>query len=34
MKNGLSFNVVLKSHFASADYFETGIGYTFNYKNK
>ncbi len=34
MNNGLFFNVVLKSHFASADYFETGIGYTFKYKSK
>lgn len=33
-KNGLFFNAVLKSHFASADYFESGIGYTFNFKNK
>ncbi|MCE2743338.1 MAG: acyloxyacyl hydrolase [Fluviicola sp.] len=34
LKNGIFFNVVLKSHFASADYFETGIGYTFKYKSK
>ncbi|MBI1835828.1 MAG: acyloxyacyl hydrolase [Flavobacteriia bacterium] len=31
MKNGVFFNFVLKSHFASADYFESGIGYTFKY---
>lgn len=30
-KKGIYFNVVLKSHWASADYFESGIGYTINY---
>jgi hypothetical protein len=30
--NGLLLNVVLKSHWAKADYAEWGIGYTFNYK--
>ena len=32
LNNGLFFNVVLKSHWAKADYFESGIGYTLNYK--
>lgn len=30
--NGLLLNLVLKSHWAKADYAEWGIGYTFNYK--
>lgn len=30
--NGLLLNVLLKSHWAKADYAEWGIGYTFNYK--
>lgn len=29
-KSGLNLNVVLKSHWARADYIEYGIGYTFN----
>jgi hypothetical protein len=31
-KNGLNTQVVLKSHWAKADYVEWGLGYTFNYK--
>jgi hypothetical protein len=34
LKNGIIFNLTLKSHFARADYLEYGIGYTFNYKVK
>lgn len=30
--NGLQANFTLKTHFARADYFEVGLGYTFNYK--
>ncbi len=33
-KNGLNAQVVLKSHWARADYAEWGIGYTFNYKSR
>jgi hypothetical protein len=33
-KNGLNTQVVLKSHWARADYAEWGLGYTFNYKKK
>jgi hypothetical protein len=29
--NGLLLNLVLKSHWAKADYVEWGVGYTFNY---
>lgn len=29
-KNGLLLNLVLKSHWAKADYIEFGLGYTFN----
>jgi len=29
--NGLTGHFVLKSHYARADYFELGIGYTFNF---
>lgn len=32
LKNGISLNVVLKSHWARADYVEWGIGYCFNWK--
>lgn len=32
LENGLHFNVVLKSHWARADYVEWGIGYSFNMK--
>jgi hypothetical protein len=32
--NGLLLNLVLKSHWAKADYVEYGIGYTFNYKRR
>lgn len=32
--NGLNAQVVLKSHWARADYVEWGIGYTFNYHKK
>lgn len=32
--NGLLLNLVLKSHWAKADYIEYGIGYTFNYKER
>jgi hypothetical protein len=31
-KNGFNTQVVLKSHWARADYVEWGIGYTFNFK--
>lgn len=31
-KNGLLLNLVLKSHWAKADYIEFGLGYTFKYK--
>jgi hypothetical protein len=30
-KNGINANLVLKSHWARADYVEYGIGYTFRY---
>ncbi|MNK02297.1 hypothetical protein D3C87_201180 [compost metagenome] len=33
-QNGLLFNLILKSHWAKADYIEYGIGYTFNYKER
>lgn len=33
-KNGINAQVVLKAHWARADYVEWGIGYTFNYKQK
>ncbi len=33
-KNGLNTQVVLKSHWARADYVEWGLGYTFNYRSK
>lgn len=33
-QNGLLLNLVLKSHWAKADYFEYGVGYTFNYKRR
>lgn len=33
-KNGLLLNLVLKSHWAKADYIEYGVGYTFNYKTR
>lgn len=33
-QNGLLLNLVLKSHWAKADYIEYGIGYTFNYKSR
>lgn len=32
--NGINAQVVLKSHWARADYVEWGLGYTFNYKKK
>lgn len=32
--NGITANLVLKSHWAKADYIEYGIGYTFKYKQK
>ncbi|HLP55966.1 MAG TPA: acyloxyacyl hydrolase [Fluviicola sp.] len=32
--NGITANLVLKSHWAKADYIEYGIGYTFNYQKK
>jgi hypothetical protein len=32
--NGVTANLVLKSHWAKADYIEYGIGYTFKYKKK
>jgi hypothetical protein len=32
LKNGITVNCVLKSHWAKADYAEFGIGYTFNWK--
>lgn len=32
LKNGINFNLVLKSHWARADYVEWGIGYCFNWK--
>ncbi len=32
LKNGINFNIVLKSHWARADYVEWGIGYCFNWK--
>ena len=34
LKNGLMFNLTLKTHFARADLLEYGIGYTFNYRTK
>jgi len=33
-KNGINAQLVLKSHWARADYVEWGIGYTFNFKKK
>lgn len=33
-KNGLMLNLVLKSHWAKADYIEFGLGYTFKNKTK
>lgn len=33
-ENGLLLNLVLKSHWAKADYIEYGVGYTFNYKGR
>lgn len=33
-RNGLLLNLVLKSHWAKADYIEYGVGYTFNYKSR
>lgn len=33
-QNGLLLNLVLKSHWAKADYIEYGVGYTFNYKGR
>lgn len=33
-RNGLLLNLVLKSHWAKADYVEYGVGYTFNYKER
>ena len=33
-KNGLNAQVVLKSHWARADYAEWGLGYTFNFKKR
>jgi hypothetical protein len=32
--NGLLINMVLKTHWAKADYVEYGVGYTLNYKKK
>jgi len=32
LKNGLNFNIGLKSHWARADYAEWGLGYTINYQ--
>lgn len=32
LKNGFIAHVILKSHWARADYVEWGIGYTFNYR--
>ena len=32
--NGITANLVLKSHWAKADYVEYGIGYTFRYSNR
>lgn len=32
--NGITANLVLKSHWAKADYIEWGVGYTFNYKKR
>lgn len=32
LDNGINFNLVLKSHWARADYIEWGIGYSFNTK--
>lgn len=34
LKNGINLNLVLKSHWAKADYVEWGVGYCFNYKQK
>jgi hypothetical protein len=34
LKNGITIQTVLKSHWAKADYVEWGVGYTFNYTNK
>jgi hypothetical protein len=33
-ENGLLFNLVLKTHWAKADYVEYGVGYTFKHKKK
>ena len=33
-KNGINTQIILKSHWARADYVEWGIGYTFNYVKK
>jgi hypothetical protein len=33
-KNGIHTQLVLKSHWARADYFEWGVGYTFNFTKK
>ncbi len=33
-KNGINTQIILKSHWARADYVEWGIGYTFNYLKK
>lgn len=32
--NGITANLVLKSHWAKADYIEYGVGYTFKYQKK
>lgn len=32
LRNGINFNLVLKTHWARADYIEYGIGYTFRYE--
>lgn len=32
--NGITANLVLKSHWAKADYIEYGVGYTFHYKSR
>lgn len=34
LDNGVLLNLVLKSHWAKADYVEWGVGYTFKYKKK
>lgn len=33
-KNGINAQVILKSHWARADYVEWGVGYTFNFNKK